>query len=174
MPGTVAQVLERLLDTSTAVSSTEVARAAGVSRQAAHKLLARLVKDGTLHVQGKARAARYFRVAALRTRLEVASAGSTYRLSARLLLDGVTAGEVTLDFTGVVDVTEEFLEEVFLAWAPAHPAVTLKVAHLPARFAPLLFGLARRKGLLAPSSWTEARAEAARRSAALERFARAG
>ncbi|MCC6337098.1 MAG: helix-turn-helix domain-containing protein [Myxococcales bacterium] len=174
MPGTVAQVLERLLDTSTAVSSTALARAAGVSRQAAHKHLARLVRDGALVVQGKARAARYSRFTLLRTRLEVASAGSTFRLSARLLLDGVTAGEVTLDFTGVADVTEEFLEEVFLAWAPAHPAVSVKVAHLPARFAPLLFGLARQKGLLAPTSWTEARAEAARRSAALGRFAQAG
>lgn len=173
MSGIVTQAIERLLEASTAVSSTDVARAAGVSRQAAHKHLARLVADGTLVVQGKARAARYFRVTSLRTRLEVASAGSTYRLSARLLLDGVTAGEVTLDFTGVVDVSEEFLEEVFLSWAPAHPAATLKVAHLPSRFAPLLFGLARKKGLLAPS-WTAARAEAARREAAMGRFSQVG
>ncbi|MEW5743710.1 MAG: hypothetical protein AB1938_32660 [Myxococcota bacterium] len=171
MSGRVAQVLERLLDVSTVVSSTELARAAGVSRQAAHKLLAKQVQEGSLVVRGKARAARYSRITALRTRLEVASAGSTFRLSARLLLDGVTAGEVTLDFTGVVDVSEEFLEEIFLVWAPANPAVTLKVAHLPARFAPLLFGLARRKGMLAPKSWTEARAEEARRAVAASRYA---
>jgi len=174
MSGIVQEVIERLLHASSAFSSTEVAKLAGVSRQAAHKHLARLVRDGTLAVRGKARAARYSRVSALRTKLDVASAGSTFRLSARLLLDGVTAGEVTLDFTGVADVSEEFLEEIFLEWAPANPAVTLKVAHLPARFAPLLFGLARKKGLLAPTSWTAARAEAARREAALDRFSQVG
>lgn len=173
MPVIVTDVIERLLESSTTISSTEVARAAGVSRQAAHKHLARLVRGGALSVSGKARAARYARVAPLRTRLEVASAGSAFRLSARLLLDGVEAGEVTLDFTGVADLSEEFLEEVFLVWAPAHPAVTLRVAHLPARFAPMLFGLARKKGLATPS-WTQARAEAARRSAAQSRFAQAG
>lgn len=173
MSGIVSGVIERLLESSPSVSSTDVARAAGVSRQAAHKHLARLVRDGALAVSGKARAARYARVGPLRTRLEVASAGSTYRLSARLLLDGVESGEVTLDFTGVVDLSEEFLDEVFLVWAPAHPAATLKVAHLPARFAPMLFALARKKGLMAPS-WTQARAEAARRAAAQSRFAQTG
>lgn len=169
----VTDVIERLLESSTSISSTEVARAAGVSRQAAHKHLTRLVRAGSLSVTGKARAARYARLTPLRTRLEVASAGSTFRLSARLLLDGVEAGEVTLDFTGVVDLSEEFLEEVFLVWAPAHPAATLKVSHLPARFAPMLFDLARKKGLASPS-WTQARAEAARRAAAQSRFSQAG
>lgn len=171
MSGNVTQAIERLLESSPSIRSTDVARAAGVSRQAAHKHLTRLVRAGALTVDGKARAARYRRVVPLRTRLEVASAGSLYRLSARLLLDGVEAGEVTLDFTGVADVGEEFLEEVFLTWAPAHPAVTLKVAHLPARFAPLFFDLARKKGLAAPKSWTEEKAEAARRAAAQQRLA---
>lgn len=145
MRGIVNQVIAQLLSSSTQpISSTDVARAAGVSRQAAHKQLRALVHQGTIAAFGQARARRYAKVVPLRTRLDVASAGSSYRLSARLLLDEVTGGEVTLDFTGVVDVGEEFLDEIFLVWAPAHPAVTLKIAHLPSRFAALLFGLARK------------------------------
>lgn len=185
MRGIVNQVLERLLDSSTGVSSTELARAAGISRQAAHKHLVKLVDAGALAAAGRARACRYRRTAAgqassaflaapagapgpagasahqslrrrpeagaapapapLRTRLEVASAGAHFRLSARLLLEGVEAGEATLDFTGVVDVGEEFLEEVFVVWAAKHPRVTLRVAHFPQRHAHLLLDLARRR-----------------------------
>ncbi len=144
MRGTVNQVIDRLLESSTALSSTEVATAAGVSRQAAHKQLVLRVERGELSVKGKARAARYSRVVALHTRLEVASAGSQFRLSARLLLDGVRSGAVTLDFTGVMDIGEEFLEEIFLVWAPAHPHASLKVAHLPSKFAPMLMNLWRK------------------------------
>jgi hypothetical protein len=145
MRGIVNQVIGQLLSSSRPFSSTEVARAAGVSRQAAHKQLRHLVSSGSVSIQGKARARRYARVVPLRTRLEVDSAGSLYRLSARLLLDEVGPGEVTLDFTGVIDIGEEFLEEIFLVWAPAHPHVTLKVAHLPSRFAAMLFELARKR-----------------------------
>jgi len=148
MSGIVNQVIEHLLDTSSVISSTEVAHAAGISRQAAHKHLQRRVALGILCATGKARACRYSRTPCaptpLRARLDVASAGSLYRLSARLLLDEVESGEVTLDFTGVADIGEEFLDEVFLVWAPAHPRVALRVAHLPARFAPMLFDLGRR------------------------------
>jgi DNA-binding Lrp family transcriptional regulator len=153
MSGIVNQVIEHLLDTSRAISSTDVAKAAGISRQAAHKQLQRRVEEGVLESSGKARACRYQRAGAtplpLRSRLDVASAGSLFRLSARLLLDEVEAGEVTLDFTGVADIGEEFLEEIFLVWAPAHPRVVLRVAHLPARFAPMLFDLGRRTQLAA-------------------------
>jgi hypothetical protein len=166
MRGIVNDVVERLLDSSTAVSSTDVALAAGISRQAAHKHLRLKVESGELVVAGKARAARYSRPKApekaavsipamLRTKLEVASAGSQYRLSARLLLDGVTSGEVVLDFTGVVDLGEEFLDEVFLVWAPAHPKVNLKLAHFPSRHAGLLMKLAksqRAQQVLKPSA----------------------
>ena len=144
MRGIVNQVIGQLLSSSQPFSSTEVAQAAGVSRQAAHKQLRRLVRTGALSMYGNARARRYAKVVALRTRLDVASAGSLYRLSARLLLDDVGSGEVTLDFTGCVDISEEFLDEIFLVWAPAHPHVTLKIAHLPSRFAALLFDLARK------------------------------
>ncbi len=144
MRGIVNQVIGQLLSSPRPFSSTEVAKAAGISRQAAHKQLRQLVRNGALSVQGKARARRYARVVALRTRLDVDSAGSLYRLSARLLLDEVGPGEVTLDFTGVADIGEEFLEEIFLVWAPAHPHVTLKIAHLPSRFAAMLFNLARK------------------------------
>ncbi len=143
MRGTVTHVIRALLSSPKPFSSTEVARAAGVSRQAAHKQLCHLVRAGALSMKGNARARRYARVISLRTRLDVASAGSLYRLSARLLLDGIDAGEVTLDFTGVADVGEEFLDEVFLVWAPNHPNVTLRIAHLPSRFASMLFSLAR-------------------------------
>jgi hypothetical protein len=144
MRGIVNQVIGQLLSSSRPFSSTEVAQAAGVSRQAAHKQLRHLVRAGRLSMQGNARARRYARVVPLRTRLDVASAGSLFRLSARLLLDETTSGEVTLDFTGVADIGEEFLDEIFLVWAPAHPHVTLRIAHLPSRFASMLFSLARK------------------------------
>lgn len=145
MRGIVNQVIGQLLSSSSRpFSSTEVAAAAGISRQAAHKQLRNLVRAGTLSMQGNARARRYAKVAQLRTSLDVASAGSMYRLSARLLLDEVGSGEVTLDFTGVVDIGEEFLDEIFVVWAPAHPHVTLRIAHLPSRFAAMLFNLARK------------------------------
>ena len=150
MRGIVTQVLHQLLiEHPAGVSSTQLAEAAGISRQAAHKQLRKLLEMKQLTASGKARACRYRsvtaapNVTALRQRLEVASAGSSYRLSARLLLDGVEAGEVTLDFTGVAEIGEEFLDEIFHVWAPAHSAVTLRVAHLPAKFAPLLCNLAR-------------------------------
>lgn len=164
MRGIVNDVLERLLESSPAVSSTQLAGAAGISRQAAHKRLKQLVAQGALLVSGKARAARYrwahekAPALPLRQRLDVDSAGSLYRLSARLLLADVVSGEVTLDFTGVVDVGEEFLEEVFLVWAPAHPRVSLRVEHLPARFAPMLLDLA--KAVRAQASEREAQAQA--------------
>lgn len=148
MRGIVNQVIERLIDADKEFSSTEVARAAGISRQAAHKQLRQLVTLGVISSEGSARACRYRRAAPavlpLRTKLDVASAGSLYRLSARLLLDGIESGEVTLNFTGVVDVGEEFLEEVFLVWAPAHPRASLRVAHLPPQFAHLILDLARK------------------------------
>ncbi len=145
MRGIVNQVIGQLLSSPQPFSSTDLARAAGCSRQAAHKQLKRWVRSGQLSIQGNARARRYARVVPLRTRLDVASAGSLFRLSARLLLDEAHSGEVTLDFTGVVDIGEEFLDEIFLVWAPAHPHATLRIAHLPSRFASMLFGL-RRKG----------------------------
>ena len=107
-----------------------------------------MVASGALAAQGRARACRYSRAAAVTPvsrRLEVATAGSLFRLSARLLLDGLTAGEAVLDFTGVVDVGEEFLEEIFVVWAPAHPRVSLRVEHLPSKYAAMLFALARKQ-----------------------------
>jgi hypothetical protein len=65
-----------------------------------------------------------------RQRLEVASAGALFRLSARLLLDGVEADELTLDFNGVEDLGDEFLEEVFGRWAEAHPDATIQIVNL--------------------------------------------
>lgn len=144
MSAIVNQVLQKLVDSGAAFSSSDFARAAGVSRQAVHRHLTRLVQDGTLVVTGKARAARYQKVVLLRQRLEVATAGSHYRLSARLLMLDVVAGHVTLDFTGVSELGDEFLEELFLVWAPAHPRVTLQVVHLPSKFAPQFFAFARR------------------------------
>ncbi len=145
MPQPITDVLERLVNAGAPFSSADFAGLAGVSRQAVHRHLRKWVADGRLSVTGKARAARYQRnVAPLHQRVEVATAGSLYRLSARLLLLEVEAKEVTLDFTGVTALGEEFLEELFLVWAPAHPAVRLQVAHLPARFAPEFFAFARR------------------------------
>lgn len=150
MSAIVNQVLQKFLDTGVAFSSSDFAKAAGVSRQAVHRHLSRLVQDGTLVMTGKARAARYQKVVLLRQRLEVATAGTHYRLSARLLMLEVVAGHVTLDFTGVAELGDEFLEELFLVWAPAHPRVTLQVVHLPSKFAPQFFSFARRTAPLSP------------------------
>ncbi len=143
MRGVAQAVIERLLDDETSVSSTAVAKAAGISRQAAHKWLKALVERGALKVEGKARAARYRRRGAVAVLprpsvLEVASAGSLYRLSARLLCAEVAPGTATLDFNGVADVGEEFLEEIFCVWAPQHPEVQLEVVNFPAALAALL------------------------------------
>ena len=153
----VNEALERIVNAGKPFSSTELATAAGITRQAVHRHLSKLLKDGTLSVTGKARAARYQRVTALHQRLEVATAGSAYRLSARLLMMDVEAGHVTLDFTGVVELGEEFLEELFLVWAPAHPQVTLQLVHLPAKFAPQFFAFAKKQLPLPASGERSAR-----------------
>ena len=140
----VNDVLKKFLDSGAAFSSADLSKTAGVSRQAVHRHLSRLVKDGTLAVSGKARAARYQKVVLLHQRVEVATAGSHFRLSARLLMTDVVAGHVTLDFTDVMELGDEFLEELFLVWAPANPRVTLQVVHLPSKLAPQFFSFARR------------------------------
>jgi DNA-binding transcriptional ArsR family regulator len=145
----VNQVLQQLLDSGAAFSSSDFARAAGVSRQAVHRHLRRLVNDGALTVSGKARAVRYQKLVLLRQRVEVATAGSFYRLSARLLMMDVVAGHVSVDFTGVMELGDEFLEELFLVWAPAHPRSTLQVVHLPSKFAEQFFAFARRSASFA-------------------------
>jgi hypothetical protein len=140
----VLTVLEQLIASGAPFSSRQLAQAAGVTRQAVHKYLKQRVAEGELATSGRARAVRYTKVAPLRQRVEVASAGSVFRLSARLLLMDVRPGEVTLDFSGVSELGDEFLDEVFLVWAPAHPRVRLQVAHLPSRFAPQFFDFAKR------------------------------
>jgi hypothetical protein len=140
----VNDVLERLIDAGAPFSSRQLAQAAGVTRQAVHKYLKQRVAEGVLAASGRARAVRYTKVAPLRQRVEVATAGSSFRLSARLLMLDVRPGEVTLDFTGVTELGEEFLEELFLVWAPAHPRVRLQVAHLPSKFAGPFFAFAKR------------------------------
>lgn len=153
----VNQVVEQIVNAGKPFSSTDLARAAGISRQAVHRHLIKRLKNGTLSVTGRARAARYTQVIPLNQRLEVASAGSAYRLSARLLMMDVVAGHVTLDFTGVVELGEEFLEELFLVWAPAHPTVTLQLVHLPASFAPQFFAFAKKQSPLPASGERSAR-----------------
>ena len=54
-----AKVIERLFATRTYVTSTEVATAAGVSRQATHRWLTRMVADGLLIHEGARRSSRY-------------------------------------------------------------------------------------------------------------------
>ncbi|MBE2249873.1 MAG: HTH domain-containing protein [Myxococcus sp.] len=151
MSGIVNQTLAQLLEAGAPFGSRQLAALTGVSRQAVHKHLRALVAQGRLVASGRARAVRYTPVTPLRQRVEVASAGSRYRLSARLLMLEVQAGEVTVDFTGVTELGDEFLEELFLVWAPAHPAVTLKVAHLPSKLALAFFAFARRSTLRDPA-----------------------
>ncbi|MFZ5468892.1 MAG: STAS-like domain-containing protein [Myxococcota bacterium] len=138
----------------------DVAALTGVSRQAAHKQLRAMVAAGRLVVEGKARAARYRLASAVddsqpallapgslpladnppvddspqasRVRLEVASAGAEFRLSARILLCDVTAAELVVDFAGVEDVADEFLDELLVRYAEAHPQVRLEIVNAAA------------------------------------------
>ena len=64
-------------------------------------------------------------------RLGVAETGALYRLSARLLLHELVADVVTLDFTGVMEASEEFLEEVFVRWADSNPWSVVRVENVP-------------------------------------------
>ena len=133
--GTATHVIDRLLTQAGVISTTDVAKDAGISRQAAHRTLRMLVYSGALEVRGRARASRYHRAqlapGSRCVRLEVASAGSLFRLSARLLLADVRANDITLDFNGVMDVSDEFLEEIFQTWSHAHPTVLLHVINVP-------------------------------------------
>jgi hypothetical protein len=140
----VSEIVNQFIERGDAFSSRDIAEEARVSRQAVHKHLTVFVDAGRLVVSGKARAVRYAKVVPLRQRVEVASAGSLFRLSARLLLLDVKAGEVTLDFTGVIELGDEFLDEVFLQWAPKRPWVQLKVERLPAKLAPGFFAFAKK------------------------------
>ena len=58
-PETTAQAADRLLAARTSITAAELASAAGVTRQAAQRQLARMVRSGLLTVEGKARATRY-------------------------------------------------------------------------------------------------------------------
>lgn len=167
MPG-VRAVIDDLLSQATTLTTRDVAERAGVSRQAAQKQLKLFVDDGSLRVEGRARAAKYYKVEkgpnlwaklqqlsealegivnpapltippglqpqarfARTHTVEVASAGSLFRLSARLLLADVDdCDELTLDFNGVSQLGEEFVEEVFERWASAHPLTKLRIVNL--------------------------------------------
>jgi hypothetical protein len=185
MPG-VRDVIDQLMSLSKPITTREVAARAGVSRQGAQKQLKALVESGELSVEGKARAARYFKKESRRDELatagvlaakhspdlwgkvnqlsealaeivnrpaltipipgrapmhaqarmaraqtvEVASAGSLFRLSARLLLADVDCDELILDFNGVQDLGDEFVEEVFERWTVAHPLTKLRIVNL--------------------------------------------
>jgi anti-sigma regulatory factor (Ser/Thr protein kinase) len=56
---TVPEVIERLFAARTYITSSEVAAAAGVTRQAAHYHLSRMVKSGVLVTEGARRSSRY-------------------------------------------------------------------------------------------------------------------
>jgi hypothetical protein len=73
-----------------------------------------------------------------RQRVEVASAGSVFRLSARQLLDGVDADELVLDFDGVVELGDDFLEEVFGRSARKNPRVAIGIVNLAPELVPQL------------------------------------
>ncbi len=56
---TVPEVIARLFAARTYITSSEVAAAAGVTRQAAHYHLSRMVKSGLLMTEGARRSSRY-------------------------------------------------------------------------------------------------------------------
>jgi len=67
-----------------------------------------------------------------RVRLTVADAGAEFRLSARILLCEVTAAELVVDFAGVEDVADEFLDELLVRYAEAHPEVHFEIVNAAA------------------------------------------
>jgi anti-sigma regulatory factor (Ser/Thr protein kinase) len=60
---TAAQAIDHLLSADSSISAADVAQAAGVTRQAAHKALSKLVDEGLVVAEGRARATRYRRTA---------------------------------------------------------------------------------------------------------------
>lgn len=60
-PAPIAAIVERLLLASDRFSAGQVVAAANISRQAAHKRLRRMVREGTLLLEGAGRGARYRR-----------------------------------------------------------------------------------------------------------------
>ncbi|MCA2978715.1 MAG: DUF4325 domain-containing protein [Myxococcaceae bacterium] len=148
----IVNSVARLVTRGAPFSSQAVCDDTGASRQAVHKHLRRLVRAGVLTVSGRARATRYAPaplptaapVRPLVQRVQVASAGARFRLSARLLLLEVQPGVVEVDFTGVEDLADEFLDELFIVLAGRHSDITLRPVHLPARFAPQFFAFAKR------------------------------
>ncbi len=73
-----SRLLDAILATEGSVSTSELATSAGVSRQAAHRLLRSRVDAGTLLVRGRARATRYHATAAAE---QGAGAGDTEKLA---------------------------------------------------------------------------------------------
>lgn len=65
-----------------------------------------------------------------RVTVAVAPAGTLYRLSARMLLAEVDALEVVLDFARVTEVSDEYLEELFVRYPAAHPGVRMRVVRV--------------------------------------------
>jgi STAS-like domain of unknown function (DUF4325) len=76
--------------------------------------------------------------------------GSLYRLSARLLLNDVAADEVVFDFNGVMEASDEFLEELFVRWPAANPGAKLFGAHVPEALEARLAHYLPRQSWLAP------------------------
>ncbi len=66
-----------------------------------------------------------------RVHLDVAPAGSLFRLSARFLLADVNARSVVLDFSGVEEVGDEFLEELFQVLPRRQPGLRLEAVNVP-------------------------------------------
>ena len=66
-------------------------------------------------------------------------------VSARMLLDEVRADHLVFDFTGVMDVGDEFLEELL---AKAHPDTHLEAVNVPpALYEKVVSAFATRQGL---------------------------
>jgi len=67
-----------------------------------------------------------------RVTLQVKQSGAEFRLSARILLCEVTAAELVVDFAGVEDVADEFLDELLVRYAEAHPEVRFEIVNAAA------------------------------------------
>ncbi len=61
--GTIAAAIERLFEARTCITTAEVAAQAGISRQAAHSHLAKMVAKGEILQEGASRSTRYRRLA---------------------------------------------------------------------------------------------------------------
>lgn len=155
----IRSAIDEILAVQASVASREVASVAGISRQAAHRHLMRLVQLGVLRVEGHGRSVRYVRPMAGVVRADRSAAsvvpGSEFwrplvqrldglayvrlievggrfetRKEARQIISSLQGyRQILVDFRGVMDASDAFLRELVFK-APGWLAATVHAINL--------------------------------------------